>query len=86
MSRRNEKALRDWKEPAHDPRSELDQGLLLERLQQLASGVPGRQGLILRLRLLGGLTNQEIAEGLRLREPNVRMQLTKAVRHLRAML
>jgi RNA polymerase sigma-70 factor (ECF subfamily) len=70
-------------EPAHDPRGQLDDALALRRVQELAEALDGQQGLILRLRLLAGLGNREIAESLGLREPNVRMQLSKAIRRLR---
>lgn len=73
-------------EPSHDPRPALEQALLLDRLRQMATRVKGKQGLVLQLRLLGGLSNREIAAALDLREPNVRMQLTKALRRLREML
>jgi RNA polymerase sigma factor (sigma-70 family) len=73
-------------EPSHDPRAQLDDALALRRVQELAEQLEGQQGLILRLRLLGDLTNVEIAEALGLSPPNVRMQLTKAVRRLRELL
>ena len=73
-------------EPSHDPRARMDAALALQRLQELAEGLPGQQGLILRLRLLGDLKNTEIAEILGLTPANVRMQCSKAVRRLRAML
>jgi len=79
-------AMATGDEPAHDPRPGLEDALALARVQQLAERLEGRQGLILRLRLLGDLSNREIAEALGLREPNVRMQVTKAVRRLREML
>jgi RNA polymerase sigma factor (sigma-70 family) len=73
-------------EPSHDPRAQLDDALALARVQRLAAQLPGQQGLILRLRLLAGLSNAEIAAALKLQEPNVRMQVSKAVRRLREML
>jgi RNA polymerase sigma-70 factor, ECF subfamily len=73
-------------EPWHDPRVRMEDALALQRVQDLASQLPGQQGLILRLRLLAGLTNAEIAGVLTLQEPNVRMQVSKAVRRLREML
>jgi DNA-directed RNA polymerase specialized sigma24 family protein len=51
----------------------LEDALALRRVQELAERLPGQQGLILRLRLLGDLTNAEIAEALGLTAPNVRM-------------
>jgi RNA polymerase sigma-70 factor (ECF subfamily) len=76
----------DTREPSHDPRVQIEDALALERVQELAARLPGQQGLILRLRLLAGLTNAEIADALKLQEPNVRMQVSKAVRRLREML
>ncbi len=73
-------------EPSHDPRPVLERAMLLARLQGLADRLDGRQGLILRLRLFGHLSNKEVAEQLGLQEANVRMQLSKAVRRLRTML
>lgn len=73
-------------EPHHDPRPELENALALRRVHALAERLGGRQGLILRLRLLGGLTNNEVASVLGLDAANVRMQLSKAVRRLRSML
>ena len=73
-------------EPAHDPRPRIEDDLALRRVQELAGRLEGQQGLILRLRLLGGLSNVEIADALGLGAPNVRMQLSKAVRRLRELL
>jgi len=73
-------------EPSHDPRVKMEDALALARVQDLAAQLPGQQGLILRLRLLAGLTNGEIAKALALQEPNVRMQVSKAVRRLREVL
>jgi RNA polymerase sigma-70 factor (ECF subfamily) len=73
-------------EPSHDPRVSLEDALAFARVQEMATRLPGQQGLILRLRLLGGLTNAEVAAALSLNEPNVRMQVSKAVRRLREML
>jgi RNA polymerase sigma-70 factor (ECF subfamily) len=82
-SSRHALATNSRREPSHDPRAQIDHALALRRVQELAGGLDGQQGLILRLRLLGGLDNREVAEALGLREPNVRMQLTKAIRRLR---
>lgn len=71
------------REPAHDPRGRLEDALALRRVQELAEALDGQQGLILRLRLLAGLNNREVAEALGLREPNVRMQLSRAIRRLK---
>jgi RNA polymerase sigma factor (sigma-70 family) len=73
-------------EMGQDPRPILDNALLLKRIQELAMSIPGQQGVILRLRLLAGLPNKAIAAALGLKEPNVRMHLTKALRRLRTML
>jgi RNA polymerase sigma-70 factor (ECF subfamily) len=73
-------------EPAHDPTQKLADGLALQRVQALAERLPGQQGLILRLRLLGALDNGGIAAALGLSPANVRMQLSKAVRRLRELL
>lgn len=73
-------------EPAHDPRVPMEDMLALRRVQELAERLPGQQGLILRLRLLGGLTNAEIGDALALQPANVRMQLSKAIGRLREML
>jgi RNA polymerase sigma factor (sigma-70 family) len=70
-------------EPAHDPRQRLERVLMLARVRELAESVDGQQGVILRLRLFGGLTNKEVAASLGLTESNVRAQLTNAVRLLR---
>jgi RNA polymerase sigma-70 factor, ECF subfamily len=83
---RHTKARQLDEDPTHDPRGRMDDAVALQQVQQLAERLPGQQGLILRLRLLSGLSNTEIALSLGLREPNVRMQLTKAVRRLREML
>ncbi len=74
------------RDPADDPRGRIESVLALQRVQELAGRIGGQQGLILRLRLLGELSNQEVAEALGLREANVRMQLSKAIRRLREML
>jgi RNA polymerase sigma-70 factor (ECF subfamily) len=84
--RRRSRSFREiaaTREPSYDPRSEMDATLARQRLEALAGGVDGQQGVILRLRLFGGLSNGEIAAQLGLREPNVRMQLSKALRRLR---
>jgi RNA polymerase sigma-70 factor, ECF subfamily len=73
-------------EVAHDPSIRLEDALALRRVQELAERLPGQQGLVLRLRLLGDLTNAEIAEALGLTPPNVRMQMSKAVRRLKELL
>jgi RNA polymerase sigma-70 factor (ECF subfamily) len=85
-ARRHRELSDGTSEPSHDPRVELDDALALKRVQKLAARLSGQEGLILRLRLLAGLTNGEVAEALKLREPNVRMQLSKAVRRLRDLL
>jgi RNA polymerase sigma factor (sigma-70 family) len=85
-SRRHPNATATAQEPSHDPRAGLDDELAFERVRELSGLLPGQQGLILRLRLLVGLTNSEIAETLKLQEPNVRMQVSKAVKRLREML
>jgi RNA polymerase sigma factor (sigma-70 family) len=85
-ARRHPTAAATAQEPSHDPRAKLDDELAFERVRQLSGQLPGQQGLILRLRLLVGLTNPEIAEVLKLQEPNVRMQVSKAVKRLREML
>jgi RNA polymerase sigma factor (sigma-70 family) len=80
--------VRPWN-PIHesdvtiDPRPSLERAVVLRRIHDLASGIPGQPGLVLRLRLFAGLSNKEIAAGLGLKEPNVRMQLSKAVRQIR---
>jgi RNA polymerase sigma-70 factor (ECF subfamily) len=73
-------------EPWHDPRMEIDRAIRVGRLRKLAAGLPGQSGLILRLRLLAGQSNQDIAASLGLSEANVRVQLSNAVRRLREML
>lgn len=73
-------------EPGHDPRARLDDAVALRQVQALSERLAGQQGLILRLRLLGDLTNAEIAVALGLQEANVRMQLSKAIRKLRELL
>ncbi len=73
-------------EPSHDPRLTIDDALARARVHALATKLAGQQGLILRLRLLGGLSNGDIAKALALTESNVRMQVTKAVRRLRELL
>jgi RNA polymerase sigma factor (sigma-70 family) len=85
-ARRHPAASATAREPSHDPRARLDDELAFERVRELSGRLPGQQGLILRLRLLVGLTNSEIAETLKLQEPNVRMQVSKAVKRLREML
>jgi RNA polymerase sigma-70 factor (ECF subfamily) len=82
-SKRHVRIATPGQEPSHDPRAQLESTLALHRLQELAEGLDGQQGLILRLRLLAGLDNHEVAAALGLRESNVRMQLTKAIRRLR---
>ena len=73
-------------EPTYDPSLQLDAAAALRRVQELAERLPGQQGLILRLRLLGDMTNPDIAEAMGLSAANVRMQLSKAVRRLRELL
>lgn len=80
--------VRPWN-PIHegdatvDPRPSLERAVVLRRIHELSAAIPGQPGLVLRLRLFAGLSNKEIAAGLRLREPNVRMHLSKAVRQIR---
>ncbi len=71
---------------AVDPRVDLDRDALLDRLRHLADRMSGRPGMVLRLRLLAGLSNKDIAASLRTSEPNVRLQLSRAVRRLKEML
>jgi RNA polymerase sigma-70 factor (ECF subfamily) len=83
---RSREVTQPFTEPSYDPRPGLDAALLRTRLEELAHRLEGQQGLVLRLRLFGDLSNKEIAEQLGIHEPNVRMQLTKALRRLREML
>lgn len=69
-----------------DPRAEIDRSIRLAQVRKLADGLSGQSGLILRLRLFAGQSNQEIASSLSLSEANVRVQLSNAVRRLREML
>jgi RNA polymerase sigma-70 factor (ECF subfamily) len=85
-SSRHVAALDSAEEPHHDPRARMDDGLALQRVQELAERLEGQQGLILRLRLLGDLSINDIADTLGLDPANVRMQTTKAVRRLRELL
>jgi RNA polymerase sigma-70 factor (ECF subfamily) len=73
-------------EPWHDPRAEIDRSIRVAQVRKLADGLAGQSGLILRLRLFAGQSNQEIASSLSLSEANVRVQLSNAVRRLREML
>jgi RNA polymerase sigma-70 factor, ECF subfamily len=73
-------------EPGYDPRVSMEDALALKRVQELSEELPGQQGLILRLRLFGDLTNAEIGEALGLQPANVRMLLSRAVGRLREML
>jgi RNA polymerase sigma factor (sigma-70 family) len=73
-------------EPAHDPRAAMDRAALLARLRDLVGRLRGSQAVVLKLRLFDGRSNEEIAELLSLRESNVRMQMTKALRRLKEML
>lgn len=72
--------------PSFDPRPGLDRGLMIRQVLDIATSLSPRQSLLLRLRIVGGLSNKEIAATMGLREPNVRVQLSKAVRRLRAVL
>ena len=73
-------------EPSHDPREAMDRAALVARLRGLAGRLRGSQAVVLKLRVFEGCSNREIAERLELREANVRMQLTKALRRLKEML
>jgi RNA polymerase sigma factor (sigma-70 family) len=73
-------------EPAHDPREAMDRAALLGRLRGLVGRLRGSQAVVLKLRLFDGRSNEEIAEMLSIRESNVRMQMTKALRRLKEML
>ena len=73
-------------EPSHDPRAAMDRAALLARLRETMRRLRGSQADVLRLRLLGGYTNREVAEAMGLTEANVRMQLSKAVKRLKEML
>jgi RNA polymerase sigma-70 factor, ECF subfamily len=73
-------------EPSHDPRESMDHDALLQRLRDLVGRLKGRQALVLKLRLLDGWSTRDVAETLDLREANVRMQLSKALRRLKEML
>lgn len=84
-SRRRSVALRE-DVAFHDPRPTLERSLLAEDIGRLAHRVPGRPGIVLRLRLLAGLSNRDIARQLDTSEANVRMHLTTAIRKLRALL
>jgi RNA polymerase sigma-70 factor, ECF subfamily len=70
-------------EPSHDPRVRMEDALALRSVQELARRLPRQQRLVFLLTLLGGLTNAEIAGALGLREPNIRMHMSNAVRRLR---
>ncbi len=85
-SSRNQEALPALPEPSHDPRGEIEMSLRISRVQSLAEHLTGQSGLILRLRLFAGHSNKEIAVHLGLSEANVRVQITNAVRRLKAML
>jgi len=85
-SARYARTLPPGREPVHDPRPGLEDAIALRRLREMAEKVSGQQGLVLRLRLLGDLTNAEIAAALGLTPANVRMQMSKAIRRLREML
>jgi RNA polymerase sigma-70 factor (ECF subfamily) len=78
--------LESEREPYHDPRASMNDALAMQRVRELAERLEGQQGLILRLRLLGDLSNAEIAEALGLSPANVRMQTTKALRRLKELL
>ncbi len=72
-------------EPFHDPRMAIEEALRLARLREVAEGLTGQAGIILRLRLFGGQSNKDIAAHLGLSEANVRVQLSNAVRRLKEM-
>lgn len=66
-----------------DPRPTIDRDLLTKQIYEATDRMTGQRGLILRLRLVAGLSNRDISLSLGLRESNVRMQLSNAVKLLR---
>jgi RNA polymerase sigma-70 factor (ECF subfamily) len=73
-------------DPSFDPRPSFDRELMIQQVLGISSRLSRRQSLLLRLRIIGELSNKEVAETLGLRESNIRVQLSKAIRRLRAVL
>lgn len=81
--RRRELALEDAPEPAAHSGSQVNDPLLLERLQQSVAGLPERQRMVVILRFQEGLGPAEIAEILKMPVNTVKSTLHRSLADLR---
>jgi RNA polymerase sigma-70 factor (ECF subfamily) len=81
--RRRELALEDAPEPSAPSQSQINDPLLLERLQQSVAGLPERQRMVVILRFQEGLGPAEIAEVLAMPVNTVKSTLHRSLADLR---
>jgi RNA polymerase sigma-70 factor (ECF subfamily) len=81
--RRRELALEDTPEPAAHSESQINDPLLLERLQQSVAGLPEKQRMVVILRFQEGLGPAEIAEVLKMPVNTVKSTLHRSLADLR---
>jgi len=81
--RRRELALEDTPEPAAHSDSQINDPLLLERLQQSVAGLPEKQRMVVILRFQEGLGPAEIAEVLKMPVNTVKSTLHRSLADLR---
>jgi RNA polymerase sigma-70 factor (ECF subfamily) len=81
--RRREQALEDAPEPSAPAQSQINDPLLLERLQQSVAKLPERQRMVVILRFQEGLGPAEIAEVLEMPVNTVKSTLHRSLADLR---
>jgi RNA polymerase sigma-70 factor, ECF subfamily len=81
--RRRELALDDAPEPSAPSQSQINDPLLMERLQQSVAGLPERQRMVVILRFQEGLGPAEIAEVLAMPVNTVKSTLHRSLADLR---
>jgi RNA polymerase sigma-70 factor (ECF subfamily) len=81
--RRRELALEDAPEPSAPSQSQLNDPLLLEKLQQSVAGLPEKQRMVVILRFQEGLGPAEIAEVLEMPVNTVKSTLHRTLADLR---
>jgi RNA polymerase sigma-70 factor, ECF subfamily len=81
--RRRELALEDAPEPSAPSQSQVNDPLLMERLQQSVAGLPERQRMVVILRFQEGLGPAEIAEVLAMPVNTVKSTLHRSLADLR---
>jgi RNA polymerase sigma-70 factor (ECF subfamily) len=82
-ARRREQALEDAPEPSAPAQSQINDPLLLQRLQQSVAGLPEKQRMVVILRFQEGLGPAEIAEVLEMPVNTVKSTLHRSLADLR---